>query len=78
MTQEIEIKRVFGVHEDIDDRDPGPPKHFFEHHSDAVGYATGRGWYCGTATITRQHVLIVDGHVYLLSNPTPILLHESS
>jgi hypothetical protein len=32
MTQEIEIKRVFGVHEDIDDRDPGPPKHFFEHH----------------------------------------------
>lgn len=38
MTQEIEIKRVFGVHEDIDDRDPGPPKHFFEHHSD-IGVA---------------------------------------
>jgi hypothetical protein len=76
MTQEFEIKGVFGVHEDIDDRDPGPPKHFFELRSDASKYATGRGWYGGTATITRQHVLIVDGQVYLLSNPTPILLDE--
>jgi hypothetical protein len=74
----IEIKIVFAVHEDEDDRNPGPPKHFFEGKSDAEKYAVGRGWYCGTATVTKQSVLIVDGEAYLLAQPEPILLHERS
>lgn len=73
----IEIKRLYAVHQGDDDRSSGYPRWYFDNAMEATKVAIGRGWWGGNAPVSEKKCLVIDGiTAYLLASDVPISINE--
>lgn len=67
---------MWAVHQGDTDRDNGRPKWFFSNACRADIVSKNRGWWGGTAPISRCKGVVIKGKIYQLASEIPIILNE--
>jgi hypothetical protein len=74
----VQVIEVFAVHGDNGGGSGvGPIEGYARTRTEATAAAQGRGWYGGPGYVSEAHALLVDGVMYALANPKPILFLDA-
>ena len=74
----VQIIKAYAVHGDGGERGTGPVEGYCETHADAQIMCRGRAWYGGDGAIAAASVLVVDGVMYALASPAPLVFMNAA